>query len=269
MVFPPPPVKPVEAQQPAVEHRPAVYAFAVAPMPDYMKHSVEKAQQQATDAAKPAQSGIDFKPAKFEGTKSFTIAHPALMLDKWTTIPCILDTAVVTGASGITPFKCHTEVATESSAGVTLLDPNTVVGGYYQSVVGEGQNRVVMVTADATTPNHVRVKLGGPVADTLGSAGVPGSVDNHWGARIGGALLLTAADSVMQLAQSEIQKNSQNTNINIGGGGSGGGLSNLANQLLAKTINIPPTISLPQGSRVMLWVTTDIDFSDSYVLDTK
>ncbi len=206
---------------------------------------------------------------KFDGTKSFTIPHPALVLDKWTTIPCILDVAVVTGASGVTPFKCHTEAAVESTSYVTLLDPNTVIGGYYQSVVGDGQNRVVMVTADARTPNNVVVELGGPVADTLGSAGVPGSVDNHWGARIGGALLLTLADAGVQLLQSEIQKNSQNTNINLGGGGSGGGLSNLANQLLAKTINIPPTISIPQGSRIMLWVTRYVDFSGSYALETK
>ena len=110
------------------------------------------------------------------------------------------------------------------------------------------------------------VPLGGPVADELGAAGVEGSVDNHWGARLGGALLLALVDNAVSLGQSALSKDGS-TSINLNAGG--GGIGSLSQQLLSQTINIPPTITVPQGTRVQLWVTRFIDFSGSYRLESR
>ena len=237
--------------------RPAVYSYASTAMPEYMKPKAIAASTGGADTA----GGISFKPASFDGTKSFTIPHRDYLLMRWSTMICVMDTEIITGASGSAPFRCHLKNDVLSPTGVTLLEAGTIVGGTYTSLVGEGQSRIVAVTAEAQSPNGVIADIGGPIADQLGAAGVEGSVDNHWMARIGGALLLTLVDSGLQVLESEIQKNAQNTNISIGGGGGGGGLTQLGNQLLAKTINIPPTITLNQGTEVALWVTKFIDFS--------
>ena len=243
------------------------YTYNAGQLPPYLQKLTDQSKGAVAAAAPPTQGGIDFKPVTMAGTKSFTIPDRDLMLMRWSTILCVLDTAVVTGASGETPFRCHTAEAVRSPTGVVLMEAGTIVGGSYKSVVGEGDNRIIAVTAEAQTPNGVIAEIGGPIADGLGAAGVPGSVDEHWGQRIGGALVLALVDSAFSMAQSYIQRNSQNTNISLGNSLSGGGLSNLGQQLLAKTINIPPTITLNQGTLIQLWVTKYVDFSGSYKLE--
>jgi len=229
-------------------------------VPEYLK----PAQAAAEANTKREVDRIAYKDAKFPTIRSWTDPDRTYKLSAFTTIPCVLDTAVITGAQGITPFRCHVHTpngkGVRSPADVVLFEDNTVVGGFYKSQVSEGDSRIVMVTARAETPFGVKVAFGDmPVADELGAAGVPGSVNNHWGKRIGGALVLALADAGLSLAQAELQntgRNSNNAQFNFGGGTvNTSGLSQVAQAVLAKSINIPPTISLNQGDMIMLWVT--------------
>jgi len=261
-----PPKDPPRLPNPVAD-KPGVYTYNSSSLPAYLKKLQAKTEAAATQVSS-NDGGIDFKPVTYAGTKSFTIPHRDYMLMRWSTIVCILDTEIVTGAGGETPFRCHTKHDTLSPTGVVLMEAGTIVGGTYKSLVADGDSRVIAITAEAQTPNGVIADIGGPIADGLGAAGVPGSVDNHWMQRIGGALLLSLIDNGFQLLQSEIQKNSQNTNINLGGGGAGG-LNTVGEEMLKKTINIPPTITLNQGTEIVLWVTKFIDFSASYKLEAK
>ena len=213
----------------------------------------------APPAPDPATS-IAYKSATVPGAKSMTIADRNLLLMPGPLI-CIMDTTINTDVAG--PFQCHLDRDAVSPTNVVLMEKGTKVQGGYTSTVTQGQSRVIAVTANAITPNGVVVPLGGPIADQLGAAGVEGSVDNHWAARLGGALLLSLVDSGFALAQTELQK-AGSTNLNIS---TGSGVSSLASQLLAKTINIPPTITLNQGTTVALWNTGIIDFGPSYRLE--
>lgn len=266
---------PKAAPEPTVENFPRitleVRSFgAKGYVPEYMK----PAQAAAEANTKKELERVSYKNAKFPTIRSWTDPDRTYKLSAFTTIPCALETAVITGVQGTTPFRCHISTpngkGVRSPGDVVLFEDGTIVGGFYKSVAAEGDTRVVMITARAETPFGVKVAFGEmPVADSLGAAGVPGSVDNHWGQRIGGALLLALADAGLQLAQAELQsasRNSNNAQFNFGGGGSVNmsGLSQVTQAVLAKTINIPPTIRLNQGDLVMLWVTEDIDFSPSY-----
>ena len=55
-----------------------------------------------------------------------------------------------------------------------------------------------------------------------------------------------------------------NTYLNFN---TGGGVGTISQQLLSRTINIPPTITLNQGTEIALWVTKYVDFSPSYRLE--
>lgn len=269
---PPPPTSPAQPPPPARANLPGnptspragVYSFGVAPLPDYLKAKVEAANKPAA----PAAGGINFKAVTLEGSQAFTLRNSALTLSPGPLI-CITDTLIVTGATSEAPFQCHLERDVMSKRGVVLLEADTRVTGHYQSLVGEGQNRIVAITATAETPNDVVIELGGPIGDALGAAGAPGSVDNHWGARLGGALILSLLDTASSLAQSKLQEGNGNTTLNLNSGSGGGGLQEMSRELLRKTVNIPPTITLSQGSRVTLWTTKYIDFSKSYVLENK
>ena len=257
----PPPVPQFQTQTPKPEKptRPAVYTFgggAAQQTPEYMKPKPDVAATQPPGAS----TGIAYKSATIAGAKTMTIPDRNLLLMPGPLI-CIMDTAIDTDVAG--PFQCHLDRDAVSPTNVVLMEKGTNIIGGYGSGTREGQSRVVAVTGFATTPNGVVVPLGGPIADQLGAGGVEGSVDNHWMQRLGGALLLSLVDGAFQLAQSELQK-AGSTNLNIS---SGSGVSSLASQLLAKTINIPPTITINQGTTVALWNTGIIDFSPSYKLE--
>jgi type IV secretion system protein VirB10 len=257
-VPPPPPAPPsFTSEKKAAPSRPAVYTFGGSgqSMPEYMKPKAPP----APPAPGPTTS-IAYKSATVPGAKSMTIADRSLLLMPGPLV-CIMDTTINTDVAG--PFQCHLERDAVSPTNVVLMEKGTKVQGGYTSAVTQGQSRVIAVTANAITPNGVVVPLGGPIADQLGAAGVEGSVDNHWAARLGGALLLSLVDSGFALAQTELQK-AGSTNLNIS---TGSGVSSLASQLLAKTINIPPTITLNQGTTVALWNTGIIDFGPSYRLE--
>ncbi len=234
--------------------------------PEYMKSA--KAPAAAGASTDPSVSGIAYKGEVLEGGSAFVLKNAALVLPAGSHFICVMDTGIVTGVPGQNPFACHLPEAVTSRSGVTLMEQGTNVWGSYQSLVGEGQTRIVAVTAQAQTPNNIVVTLGGPIADEIGAAGKEGTVENHWGPRIGMALILSALDVGASLGQSALQSGNGNQSINIGGGLQGGPFSQVTKSLLDKTMNIPPTITLKQGDRVMLWTTHYIDFSHVYALET-
>jgi type IV secretory pathway VirB10-like protein len=240
------------------EHRPVVMTYGGTVLPEYMK---PKDPPQTVEGS---HGGITYKPAAFEGSKAITITDRNLVLMPGP-VSCIMDTMIVTGQSEDSPFQCHLDRDVLSPTNVTLMEAGTQVIGSYKSVAGDGQNRIVAVTASAVTPNGVVVQLGGPLADQLGASGVPGSVDNHWWQRIGAAVVLSLVDNSFGLAQAALSKGGS-TYLNFN---TGGGVGSIGQQLLAKTVNIPPTISVNQGARVALWITKFIDFSDAYRLEPR
>jgi type IV secretion system protein VirB10 len=120
----------------------------------------------------------------------------------------------------------------------------------------------------------VSVSLGSYGTDGLGRSGLAGHVDNHYPERFGSAILLSVVGGVssfvaglnnegqtayagggsyiQQQAQSQAQQTIAQT------------MSDLANQALKDSINIPPTIHVDQGTRIMVFVRRDLDFSGLY-----
>jgi type IV secretion system protein VirB10 len=274
---PPPVTQPVvpAVTAPAAAEAPSIakieatsFRRAGGQLPAYMQPKAPSAT--ASVAADPSLSGIAYKGDSFDGTSAFMLKNHALVLPQFTTIPCILETGVITGVSGVNPFRCRLPEDVKSPDGVVLMEQGTIVGGTYQSLVGEGQTRIVAVTANARTPNHIVVPLGGPVADPIGAAGVEGTVDNHWWQRIGQALLLSILDAGTRLGSSALQNSSGNgnSNINIGGSLGGGPFSQVTQSILERQMSIAPTITLKQGTLVNLWTTRFVDFSKVYALET-
>ena len=232
-------------------------------MPEYMKP-----KPAAANPTNPT-SGIDYKADTFDGTTAFVMKHPELVLPQWTSIPCVLETGIITGGSGVNPFRCRLPQDVASPSGVVLMEKGTIIGGTYSNQVAEGQTRIVAVSANARTPNNVVVPLGGPIADQIGQAGVEGTVDEHWWRRIGGALILSLLDAGTSLGQSALSASNGNGNsfVNVGNSlGTGGPFAQTAQTLLEREMSISATIQLKQGEIVSLWTTRWVDFSHVYAL---
>lgn len=211
-----------------------------------------------------AQTQVAFKPSTIPGGK----AGPALRLTYLMMpqhIPCTLETAMDSTLAGA--IMCHTTADVLSPEHVLLLPAGTRVVGAYKNDVRNGQHRLFAFTGNAFTKEGIPVPLDSGIADGLGRAGIDGDVDNHYMERFGAALLLTAVDAGVSIAQAEVSKQGQ-TSLNIGGGG-GTGIGGVANQILQSQINIPPTITVPPGTVVTIVVDHPIDFSDAIKIGAK
>jgi type IV secretion system protein VirB10 len=232
---------------------------------EYLNFSVQEPLPSSAHSAaanKPADADtpypIAFKGQQFPGAKTGPAVDPT-----YTLMPglyhCVLDTAIDSSIPG--PFQCHTTKPIMSENGVVLMGAGTKIWGAYQSANGASQGRLVSITAMAQTPDNVFVPLDGPAADGLGRTGIPGNQDNHTFQRFGGAVLLALSSNVASVLSSALSK-SGSTYLNI----NTGDLTSLASEILRDTINIPPTITVWQGTDVAIWIRYPIDFSASYRL---
>jgi type IV secretion system protein VirB10 len=230
----------------------------------YLSFSVQEA---APSSAAPAANKtgdpaapypIAFKGQQFPGVKTGPAVDPTFML-----MPglyhCVLDTAIDSTIPG--PFQCHTTKPIMSETGVILMGAGTKIWGNYQPVSGVAQGRLVSVTGMAQTPDNVFVPLDGPAADGLGRTGIPGNEDDHTFQRFGGAVLLALSSNVASVLSAALSK-SGSTYLNI----NTGDLTSLASEILRNTVNIPPTVTVWQGTDVAVWIRYPIDFSASYRL---
>src|SRR5947209_11019703 len=128
------------------------------------------------------------------------------------------------------PLMCHLPDPIISDGNVVLMEAGSKIMGSYSSEVKQGQNRIMAVTATGYTPNGVPVPFGGPVADSLGRTGMPGSVDNHYLQRFGGAVLLTFLEGGLGIVQSSVSKSEGgNSYVSLN---TGNGVSSLAEEVL-------------------------------------
>jgi type IV secretion system protein VirB10 len=218
----------------------------------------------AGDVAGGAPTGttVTYKPTAIPGAKAGAAIDKTLVLMPGL-IRCILDVQVNSQHGG--PLMCHLPDPVISDGNVVLMEKGSQIFGTYSSEVRQGQDRLLAVSATGWTPNGIPVPLGGPFADSLGATGLPGSVDNHYVERFGGAVLLTLLEGGLNIAQAEVSKGG-NSYINLN---TGGGVGSLAQEVLRNTINIPPTITKYQGDEVYIWILNPIDFSAAYKLTTR
>lgn len=175
-------------------------------------------------------------------------------------IGAILESSINSDMPGMVRAVINKDVYSDTGRFV-LLPRGTRLIGQYNSDVAVGQTRVMIMWTRAITPQHVDIALGSPSTDNLGQAGMGGSVDNHFWQIFGSSAML----SILGVAAS---------NTSIGNASEVGvfgnpyqlavsqGLLNSSNNVLQNRINIQPTIHVPQGSPIQVFVARDLDFSE-------
>jgi type IV secretion system protein VirB10 len=159
---------------------------------------------------------------------------------------------------------------------MTLIDRGSTVFGEIAHGLANGQERLFVLWRSVMTPapNFVRITLNSPAADELGESGLAGDLNTHVWRRIGGALMLSGVEALLQGGSQALANSTQRSDGNNNGGGGGslnfyqfqGQGSSLASQLLAHTINIPDTVTRDQGMPCSIFVSGDLDFSAVYSL---
>ena len=138
----------------------------------------------------------------------------------------------------------------------TLIPAGTRVIGEYKSGVAQGASRVFIVWTRLIRPDGVSVALASPAIDDLGRGGVAGRVNSHFLQRFGGAILISVLTGGISAGTAALSSGS----TVVVGSGALGETSSLANEA-GRSLEIPPTITTPQGASVRIFVARDLDFS--------
>jgi type IV secretion system protein VirB10 len=171
-----------------------------------------------------------------------------------------------------------------------LIPKGTMLTGEYRSGVVRGQSRVLIIWTRMLRADGVSLMLGSYGTDNLGRSGLEGEVDKHFLDRFGNAALLTLTGGVAQFVASLGQNQNQSANQQyafdpvtgqlipiagtqnstllsarqIGAQAASQAITRMAEEALKDEIHIPPTIYVDQGTRILVFVKRDLDFSDLY-----
>lgn len=204
----------------------------------------------------------------------------------------VLETAVQSDLPGMVRATVTENVWSFDGRRV-LIPAGSRLVGEYKSGIAQGQTRVFIVWTRLLRSDGVSVQLGSSGADDLGRAGNAGFVDNHYVERFGAAIMLSLVGGVSQFlsaygqntnglgngtiitttdpvtgavtqAQTGVQNQLTLQARQIAAQNVSQTLTNIAQEALRSSINIPPTIYLDQGTQIIVFVRRDLDFSGLY-----
>jgi len=181
-----------------------------------------------------------------------------LLLPKGAFIDCTLETAIDSTLPGMT--TCVTATDTFGADGtVVLLPRGTKLVGETRGQVQQGSSRVFVLWTEARTPSGVVIPLDSPGTDALGRSGLSGKMNRHFWQRFGAAVLISVINGAVQYA---VQSQNQGGAVIYDPGAT----QEVMTEALKGTVNIPPTVTVANGSRIQVLVARDVDFRSVYAL---
>ena len=181
-----------------------------------------------------------------------------LLLPKGAFSDCTLETAIDSTLPGMT--TCVTATDTFSADGtVVLLPRGTKLVGETRGQVQQGTSRVFVLWTEARTPSGVVIPLDSPGTDALGRSGLAGRVNRHFWQRFGAAILISVINGAVQYG---VQSQNQGGAVIYDPGATQGVMT----EALRGTVNIPPTVTVANGSRIQVLVARNVDFRSVYAL---
>jgi type IV secretion system protein VirB10 len=207
------------------------------------------------------------QPSHASGARAYMLADPSMMITQGTKIPCNVIEALDTTLPGLVTCM-QTEDVRSADSKVVLLERGTKWVGQQANGISQGQRRVGIVWSRGETPNHVLVDVDSGGADWLGRPGIAGDVDSHFWERFGAAILLSVISDVGPYLTA-LRQGGGNNNTTIAFPNITGGAQQVMSDVLKSTLNIPPTLTAPQASQVVIHVARDLDFRDVYALQER
>lgn len=200
-------------------------------------------------------SGNERFAARFgdgQAAQARPLANPSMTIPQGVIIAGVLETAINSDLPGYVRALVSRDVRSFDGSAILVPRGSRLIGQYRASAE-LGQSRAFVIWTRIIRPDGVSIDINSPGTDALGRGGLEGETDRHFFRRFGGAILLTllggAANAVGDDSDSQV----------VIGVARGGG--DAASAALSEEINIPPTISVAQGTLVRIFVARDLDFS--------
>jgi type IV secretion system protein VirB10 len=171
----------------------------------------------------------------------------------------VIPAALITGLRSDLPGEVTAQVTEDvydSPTGKILLIPQGAhLIGQYDAQVAFGQSRALLVWNRLIMPNGRSIVLERqPGTDPEGYAGLEDQVDNHWGSLFEAAALST----LLSIGSEAGANNNENALVQALRQGSSQGFSQVGQQVVGRSLNVQPAITIRPGFPVRVLVTHDL-----------
>jgi type IV secretion system protein VirB10 len=175
----------------------------------------------------------------------------------------VIPGALITGIRSDLPGQITaqvTESVFDSPTGRLLLIPQGArLIGIYDSQIAFGQSRVLLVWTRLIMPNGRSIVLERQQgADSAGYAGLQDEVDNHWGELLKAASLSTLLAVGTELGAGSDTNSNDSSIIQALRRGAGDSLNQTGQQVVRRSLNIQPTLTIRPGFPVRVIVNRDL-----------
>lgn len=261
--LPPPPPPPQQAYVPAMPQGvPAPPSAAssppVVPSPAPLSPAliIDKGvrlqlQDEAEGTSVPGEgSGLTPPNVTVSRTHAGMFANPETTVAQGTLIPAVLESALDTSRGGFARAVTSQEVRSFDGSRVLIPRGSRLIGEVLADTKA-AQKRALINWIRLIRPDGATISIGSPAADTLGGTGIRAKTDTHFFERFSGAILQSSLELGINLA---IRETDAPTVIALPGSFSGAGIS--------QPQQIPPTLTVKQGTSISVFVAQDLDFTD-------
>ncbi|MET3435010.1 type IV secretion system protein VirB10 [Herbaspirillum seropedicae] len=184
----------------------------------------------------------------------------------------VVPATLISGVNSELPGQIMAQIAQDvydTPTGKYLLLPqgSRLLGSYSSDII-YGQARVLIAWQRIVFPDGKALDIGAmPGADSAGYAGFTDQVNNHYLRLFGSAILMSGVTAGIAYSQRQDQGRNQLGPPSAGSALSealGQQLGQVTAQLIAKNMNIAPTLEIRPGYRFNVVVTKDMAFSKPY-----
>ena len=176
--------------------------------------------------------------------------NPTTTVPKGAVIQAVLETALDSNRPGFARAIVSRDVRGFDGSRILIPRGSRLVGEY-KADLAQGQNRAFIEWQTLTRPDGVQIAVDSPAADPLGRAGVKGNVNSHFFERFAGAILQSTLDIGVGIATRKVADGT----VIVGLPGS---TQSVSSSVTPQTIK--PTLKVPHGSSVSVFVARDLDF---------
>lgn len=186
--------------------------------------------------------------------RASAFANRSMTVPQGYLIPAVLETGFDSTKPGFARAIVSRDVRGFDGKNVLVPRGSRLIGEY-RSDIGQGQSRAIITWTRLIRPDGMTIALDSPAADSQGGGGIPAHVNTHFFARLGDALLQTAVGVGTGLAQRSVT-----VPVVVVPGGAIGTATTAASPLPPSGSYVP-TLTVPAGKSISVFVAHDLDFS--------
>jgi type IV secretion system protein VirB10 len=185
--------------------------------------------------------------------RASALANRSMTVPQGYLIPAVLETGFDSTKPGFARAMVSRDVRGFDGKNILIPRGSRLIGDY-QSVTAQGQSRAVIIWTRLIRPDGMTITMDSPAVDPVGRGGIVASVNSHFFARLGDALL----QSTVGLGQALANRAVTGPVVVLPG-------ANLApvSQAVTPAHEYTPTLKVPPGRSISVFVAHDLDFSSA------